>query len=689
MKNTLLFILLISIHLNSFTQNWRWIDYLQGGSANHTFYDLEISNDQQYVYGVGRYRSTATFYGQDTNVVHPYHAGSRDVFLAKIDTMGNYQWVVTDGGPSSDFAEGVATDEFDNIYVVGTTRDSAYFGNIGIHSDSGGDVFIAKYNSDGDIIWVKNWGGDTWDFAMEVECDKQGNLYMAGYQTGNFIYGSDTLTDLGYFVMKLDYNGNIIWCKGPQNLSSNSYSTIFSLEFYDNELYFGGRTRASVTFDTINVVAPTWSNMFFAKMDTSGHINWIRTGGGVYYSDCQDLVITDSSIYVAGSYAGTALFDTITVTSLASGTGGQNEFNSRDAFLAKYNRDGSSCLWIKEEKGLNIDINYNVILDKEKNIVVTGAYNEYDLYSGTSSEGDLKIIAYDSLGNYVWEMFPQGPRKAEGIIMKQDNSGNYYFGGRIKGDYIFDSNITITVVGGKFTGIIGKIYPRLNPLNDTLQACTNDSIWVSIPNQYGSPLNYNWYKNNSPISNTNDSLFTSLNNLDSIYCIISNGLITDTLFYYTTELNLPYFSLGADTTTCDFNTSVLLNSPTGYDSYLWSTNETSNSIYVSQTNQYWLTITDTNNCSAIDTISVNFVDCTGIGELESNNIIALEYIQNNNIKILTDLNNFSTKIYSFDGKLVYNSSNEYFIDLSGFKKGGYIIRVVGKETVSTKRIIIF
>lgn len=686
MKKILLIIFVLT-STYSFSQDWRWIDYLQGGGANHTFYDLEISNDEQHVYGVGRYRATATFYGQDANIVSPLYSGSRDVFIAKIDTMGNYEWVITDGGPSSDFAEGIATDEFDNIYVVGTTRDSAYFDDFGILSDATGDVFIAKYNSDGDFIWVKHWGGDDWDFAMEIECDKNGNLYMAGYQTGNYDYGTGILSDAGYFITKLDYDGNVIWCEGPQNNTIWSYTVINSLELYNNELYFGGRVKSEVVFDTITVIAPSWDDMFFAKMDTSGYTQWVRTGGGVYYAACQDIVVKDSFIYVAGSYSGDATFDTVNVSSVSAGTGGQNAKDSRDAFLAKYNSDGSSCYWVRDEKGLNIDENYNVIIDKEDNILVTGGYNEFDLYSQTASEGDLKIIAYDSLGNFVWELFPQGPRKAEGIIMKQDSQGNYYFGGRIKGDYVFDPNITIIVPGGKFTGVISKLYPRLNPSNDSIEACTNDSVWVSIPNQYGSPLIYEWYENDNLITGlNNDSIYTSINNLDSIFCIIHNGYQVDTAFYYITEFNPTLFDLGPDTTTCDYNTSINLQAPSGFQNYDWSTLETSNNITVTQSGSYWLNVTNEFNCFSSDTIEVSFIDCTNLPSFE--NPTTIIYYQNNFIELTSVDDSYSTLLYDSSGKLILSSKNNPIVKVDELPKGVYILDYKSNDKHLSYKIIV-
>lgn len=657
MKNLIIALNLLLLSSISLGQEWAWIDYLQGGGSNHTFYDLQISNNEEFVYGTGRYRATATFYGQDTNVVSPLHAGSRDVFITKTDSNGNYVWVVTDGGPSSDFGEGIATDEFDNLYVVGTTTDSAYYGNIGMLSDADGDVLIAKYDQNGNVLWAKNFTGDNWDFAKEVECDQNGNIYVAGYQGGNFDYGTGILSDNGYFVMKLDYLGNVIWCKGPTNSTIWSYSVANALELHNNELYFGGRVKSALIMDTVAVSVPTWDDVFFAKMDTTGHVNWVSTAGGVYYAACEDLVVNDTSIYVVGCYSGDAFFDTVNVFSNSATTGGAGAQKSRDAFLAKYSLDGTSCYWVKDQKGLDIDQNFTVLVDKEGSILIGGGYNEFDIYSQTQSEGDFKITAFDSDGNELWDMFPQGPRKAEAIVMKQDSQGNIYCGGRVKGDYVFNSNITVIVPGGKFTGVIGKIYPRVNQTNDTLLVCENDSATFSIENRFGDPLHYSWFNESGlAIGTDNDSIYSAISSMDSIYCVVSSGVSIDTIVFPIDAISLPAISLGSDIETCDSTTELLANSSfTWFD---WGTGFVEfDSTYTVTTSGQYVVFGQNDYCVNSDTIIVTLLDCSGVEEYL--NDITMYYQQSNGSLIIN--NGFESHgmldVYALDGRLLFRKSN--------------------------------
>ena len=85
-----------------------------------------------------------------------------DAFLAKYDASGTQLWNKTWGGDNNDFANGVAVDSLGNVYIVGSTNS---FGN-GVY-----DVFIVKYDSSGNLIWSKIWGGDNNDNANGVTVD--------------------------------------------------------------------------------------------------------------------------------------------------------------------------------------------------------------------------------------------------------------------------------------------------------------------------------------------------------------------------------------------------------------------------------------------------------------------------------------------------------------------------------------
>ena len=99
-------------------------------------------------------------------------AGNDDLLLAKYDSLGIVQWQRVLGGASLDRGSSVAIDSADNVYVLGHT------GSTGAGSN---DFLIAKYNSSGTIQWQRVLGGVGEDAGLSVATDSYNNLYVLGY----------------------------------------------------------------------------------------------------------------------------------------------------------------------------------------------------------------------------------------------------------------------------------------------------------------------------------------------------------------------------------------------------------------------------------------------------------------------------------------------------------------------------
>jgi hypothetical protein len=132
------------------------------------------------------------------------NAGSGDAFLVKYDAAGNYQWARQMGTSTYDFARGAAVDGSGNIFVTGYT-DAALAGS----HQGRQDVFLYKYDPNGNVLWSRQFGTNTYDEAHDVAVDADGNAYI----TGN-TYGSLDGTNAGgtdVFLAKYDPNGTPLW----------------------------------------------------------------------------------------------------------------------------------------------------------------------------------------------------------------------------------------------------------------------------------------------------------------------------------------------------------------------------------------------------------------------------------------------------------------------------------------------
>ena len=131
-------------------------------------------------------------------------SGGQDAFVRKYDSKGNQLWTQQFGTNGVDVANSATTDSKGNVYVTGLT-DGAFPGQklLGVN-----DVYIKKYDSEGEEIWIKQFGTDGMDTAKSIAIDSSGNIYVAGETYG--ISALPKQTSFGRsdaFVRKYDSNG--------------------------------------------------------------------------------------------------------------------------------------------------------------------------------------------------------------------------------------------------------------------------------------------------------------------------------------------------------------------------------------------------------------------------------------------------------------------------------------------------
>src|SRR5690606_35228606 len=81
--------------------------------------------------------------------------GFKDVFIAKCNPSGGLVWVRTGGGIYDDRCPAVALDNNGYVYIAGGFRDQAHFDHLSITSQGQQDIFLGKYDPNGNLIWMK------------------------------------------------------------------------------------------------------------------------------------------------------------------------------------------------------------------------------------------------------------------------------------------------------------------------------------------------------------------------------------------------------------------------------------------------------------------------------------------------------------------------------------------------------
>jgi hypothetical protein len=170
--------------------------------------------------------------GRTSGSVAAFNAGNFDALVTKYDGNGNQQWSRQFGTSAWDESFGVASDAFGNVFVVGDTQGSLDGPFLGSQ-----DIFLRKYDVNGTLIWRKQFGTIAWDKSFEAVADDQGNVYFTGWSRGNLPGPNAGQYDA--IIEKYNSDGNLLWAR-QFGTSNYDYAFAISLDSAGN-VYVGGQ----------------------------------------------------------------------------------------------------------------------------------------------------------------------------------------------------------------------------------------------------------------------------------------------------------------------------------------------------------------------------------------------------------------------------------------------------------------
>ncbi len=194
-----------------------------------------------------------------TGYTESFGAGGFDVFLLKYRSADNeFVWSKTWGGTQNDYGYGVAVDSFDNVYVTGATTS---------YGAGQSDAFLLKYDSSGNLLFTKTWGGPKNDYGNGITVDGAGDVYVVG--TTNSFGVKPNVPNA--FLLKYDPAGNLLFKQFWQGGESA----------YGSGVTVDGAGKVYVTGYVYGLGAkPGVPNAFVLKYDSDGNLLLQRTWGG-------------------------------------------------------------------------------------------------------------------------------------------------------------------------------------------------------------------------------------------------------------------------------------------------------------------------------------------------------------------------------------------------------------------------
>jgi hypothetical protein len=389
------------------------------------------------------------------------------LFVVKYNANGDALWTQTAKAYSGNsVANSIVTDIQGNAYIVGEYSSKNFYSS---NSAPSNDIFIAKFNPAGTLLWLKNFGGSDNDSGNGITIS--GNTI---YITGNFssttiVFQDITLTNTAtnggvsnFFIAALDTEGNVLWAKSTKT-NGNSYGVAITSDskgqtyvtgnFESKNIIFGTDTLvnptgimylpSNKTSDDPSTLATTFNSKkenyttgnsgsksinfeldalpgkkdirdlqshnficFCTAFDSLGHSLWARCPKESYNAQVSDISIdSKDNCYLIGKFNGNIQFDSIALSNPIGG--------DYDIFVVKYNAAGN-VKWAKSIGGSDDDLGEGITTCNE-NMYITGTFessslnfwNTVALHLGQSSTKDIFIAKFSGIHNAASNNHPR------------------------------------------------------------------------------------------------------------------------------------------------------------------------------------------------------------------------------------------------------------------------------------------
>ena len=353
-----------------------------GGEDDEYVKDIAVDGDGNII--VSGFFYGTTMIGSDEYTT----LGSQDLFIAKFDTEGDFVWSYRAGGMMADYISGITLDEDLNIILSGYFYNQINFGDTTLTAVAASDIFLAKFNSVGELIWVFSAGGSSSDQLNSITGDPDGNILIAGSYYYDFTIGDTTLTTLdpvGVFVVKIGSGGNLEQAFQINGTYLNS--EIFITSASTGDFYLSGCFSEDATFGDKTFHAGEFNqDLYIARYSADCDLQWARHAFS-YGSDQVVAIDTDESgnLYLTGHYLDTIHFELITLNyTLCCG--------SREIFIISYDADGR-CLWGKQVSGTRANVK-SLEMAPQGKLLLSGLFTE------EMTLGPFSLSHYDGFRNY-------------------------------------------------------------------------------------------------------------------------------------------------------------------------------------------------------------------------------------------------------------------------------------------------
>jgi len=396
------------------------------------------------------------------------------LYLPPTQAQVSRTWATYYGGLGADWAKAVKADAEGNVYVLGNTASSTGMATAGAYQETygggvgdwgqEGDVFLAKFDADGTLIWSTYFGGENDEGAGGINLDSDGNIYISGWTlstTGIATSGAHQESNAGEddgFLAKFDNDGALLW------------ATYYGGEMYDNlfgagsvycagtNVYLCGTTMSETgiaTSGAYQAVAGGSGDAYLAKFNSDGERQWATYFGGAASDKGIAITGNGTHIYIAGM--------TMSESDVAAG-GYQETYGGGDydGFLTQFDEDGTVA-WSTYYGGAGYD-KIEALACSDDYVYIAGTTTSTTgIATGGSFQElagggeDMYLARFDHEGGLLVGTYYGGSendRLTMAPSLSLDGDGNIYIGGQTKSP-------AGMVTAGAFQDVLNESYDAI------------------------------------------------------------------------------------------------------------------------------------------------------------------------------------------------------------------------------------
>lgn len=490
------FLYFISIGSFLFSQHLEWVQTY--GSLNEEEVSSMVQDSEKNIYLTG-WANGSLDIDPGSEVFQCDPGELSDMFssyLSKFTPDGEFLW----GKNLGFFAKKMTMDSDDNLYITGRFYDTVDF-DPGISealafAGQSSDVFICKFDANGNYIWHKTFGGSTNAHVYTMAIDGTGSLLITGLLNDTCDFDPSesvfNLTSSGIcdtYVLKLSPDGEFIWAKSVSGPAENQPLSI-SIDRSDNILvcgFFYGTVDFNPASGAIfPLTSYGQSDAYVLKLNSAGEFSWAKKIGGSGHSTLYS-IRTDqlNNVYVAGTFTG----------SIDANPGPGNLIlstaASNDGFLVKLDSLGLFFHGVQLNASSSA-IPLHMQFDQDSNLLVTGVFgdtidfDQTELLVAADSTSDIFVFKLNSSLEKINAISfgGNGPNSIYDFLIS--TNGSFYTCGSFSGNGNLDSSVASPISS---LGLNDIFFAKYSLYNLGINDLADENLITLFPNPTSGKIN--------------------------------------------------------------------------------------------------------------------------------------------------------------------------------------------------------